>query len=147
MARIGARWPLVGVLSGLVVLATGAPGATPAEAHPGRAPLVRLKTELGLSAEQVQAIREVRERGWEARRQTAKALQEARRALRGLVLGGGDEAAVQAKTAEVQRLVAEMVEASVKALQEVAQILTPEQRERLRELRPGWRFGRVPLAG
>ena len=93
MTNRHAKWPLAGVLSGLVILACG---TTPTEAHPGRrvAPIERraLQEQLGLTEDQVQAIREIHARHRESMRETVRALREARRALRDMALGEPDEA-------------------------------------------------------
>jgi Spy/CpxP family protein refolding chaperone len=47
-----------------------------------------------------------------------------------------DEATLAAKAAEVRELSGQALEARVRTLQEVARLLTPEQRAKLRELRP-----------
>jgi Spy/CpxP family protein refolding chaperone len=143
-----ARWPLAGVLSGLVILACG---TTPSEAHPGRrvAPIERraLLEQLGLTEDQVQAIREIRVRHRESMQETVRALRDARRLLREMALGDQDEATFAAKTAEVRELAGQVLEARVRTLQEVARVLTPEQRTKLRELRPLRLHRRAPLAG
>jgi Spy/CpxP family protein refolding chaperone len=143
-----AKWPLAGVLSGLVILASG---ATPGEAHQGRrvAPIERraLRAELGLTEDQVNAIREIRARHGASMRDTVRALREARRALREMALGEVDEASFAAKATEVRELSGQVLEARVRALKEVAGVLTPEQRTKLRELRPLHLHRRAPLAG
>jgi len=148
MANLHAKWPLAGALSGLVILASG---ATSSEAHPARrvAPIERqaLQSELGLTEEQVKAIREVHARHWQSMRETVRALREARRSLREMVLTEADEGTLTAKAAEVRELAGQILEARVRTLQEVARVLTPEQREKLRELRPLRSHRRAPLAG
>jgi Spy/CpxP family protein refolding chaperone len=137
MAKRHVKWPLASVLSGLVMLVGG---ATPSEAHVARriTPIERpaLREQLGLSEDQVQAIREIHARHWQSMRETARTLREARRALREMALAEADDAAFTAKAAEVRELTGQVLEARVRTLQEVARILTPEQREKLRELRP-----------
>lgn len=148
MTNRHAKWPLAGVLSGLVVLACG---TTSTEAHPGRrvAPIERraLQEQLGLTEDQVQAIREIHARHRDSIRETVRALREARRSLRDMALGDQDEAAFDAKTAEVRELAGQVLEARVRTLQEVARVLTPEQRTKLRELRPLRLHRRAQLAG
>lgn len=142
------KWPLAGVLGGLVILASG---TAPSEAHLGRrvAPIERrgLQEQLGLTEEQVQAIREIRTRHWESMRDTIRALREARRSLREMALTEVDEATFAAKAAEARELAGQVLEARVRTLQEVARVLTPEQRTKLRELRPLRLERRAPLAG
>lgn len=142
MARVRCKRLLLGMLGFLAVAVV----AAPAPAHPGGRQLDRLQAELGLSEDQVRAIHQAREPGGETRRQSARSLGEARRALRDLVLTGANEAAIQAKTAEVQQLLGQAVALRVQALQQLSQILTPEQREKLRALRPGHR-GATPRSG
>lgn len=147
MTNPHAKWPLAAVLGGLVILAGG---VTPGEAHRGRrvAPIERqvLQAELGLSEDQVRSIREIHTRHRESMRETWRALRDARRSLRDMALGDVDEATFNAKTAEVRELAGQVLEARVRTLQEVAQILTPEQRAKLRELRPLRPLRRAPIA-
>jgi len=86
----------------------------------------------------VRAIHQLHASRWEARHQLRKSLREARRSLRDLVFTGADDAAIQAKTAEVQQLVAQGVQMRVEGLRAMSQILTPEQRDKLRQRRPTW---------
>jgi len=148
MANLHAKWPLAGALSGLVILASG---ATPSEAHLARrvAPIERqaLQADLGLTEEQVKAIREVHARHWQSMRETVRALREARRSLREMALAEADEGSFTAKATEVRELAGQILEARVRTLREVARVLTPEQREKLRELRSLRPHRRAPLAG
>lgn len=145
MARLNSKWPVAGILGGLVILAAG---IVPTEAHrQDRAPITELGERLGLSEEQRQALREIYARQGESRRQIVRGLREARRSLRELIVAGGDEAQIQARTAEVQALVGQALELGVRTLREVTQVLTPEQRETLRSLRPGQRLGELLRAG
>jgi Spy/CpxP family protein refolding chaperone len=148
MVKHRAKWPLAGVLSGLVILVSG---AMPGEAQFARraAPIERraLQEELGLTEDQVKSIREIHARHWQSMRETVRALREARRELRGMALADADEATFSAKAAEVRELAGRIFEARVRTLQEVARVLTPEQREKLRELRPLRPHRRVPLVG
>lgn len=148
MTNRHAKWPLAGALTGLVILASG---ATPSEAHMRHraAPIERraLQEQLGLSEDQVKAIREIRARHWEAMQDTVRALRDARRALREMALGETDEAMFEAKAGEVRELAGQVLDARVRTLHEVARVLTPEQRAKLRELRPLRMQHRAPLAG
>lgn len=150
MTTLHAKWPMAGVLSGLVMLVSG---AAPSEAHLARriAPIERpaLREELGLTDDQVKMIREIRARHWQSMRQTVRALREARQALREMVLVDTDEATFSAKAAEVRDLAGQVLEAQARTFQEVVRVLTPEQREKLRELRflrLHRLHGRTPLA-
>jgi Spy/CpxP family protein refolding chaperone len=148
MAKLNTKWPLAGVLSGLVILVSG---AMPSEAHLARrvAPIERsaLREQLGLTDDQVNSIREIRARHWQAMRETVRALRDARRALREMVLADADEATFAAKATEVKELSGQVMEARARTLQEVARVLTPEQREKLRQLRPMRMHRPTPLAG
>ena len=148
MARLHTKWPLAGVLGGLVILASG---VMPSEAQLPRraAPIQRsaLRDELGLTEEQVKSIRDVRARRWQSMRGTVRALRDARDTLREMALGSTDEAIFSAKAAEVRELSGRVVEARARTIQEVSRILTPEQREKLRELRPLRLHREAPLAG
>jgi Spy/CpxP family protein refolding chaperone len=148
MAKLHTKWPVAGVLGGLVILVSG---AMPSEAHLARrvAPIERsaLREQLGLTDEQVKSIREVRSRHWQSMRETVLALREARRALREMALTDTDDATFTAKATEVRELSGQVLEARVRTLQEVARLLTPKQREKLRELRPMRLHRAAPLAG
>ncbi|HEY7141234.1 MAG TPA: Spy/CpxP family protein refolding chaperone [Methylomirabilota bacterium] len=148
MAKLNKKWPLAGVLSGLVILVSG---AMPSEAHLARrvAPIERsaLREQLGLTDDQVNSIKEIRARHWQAMRETVRALRDARRALRDMVLADADEATFAAKATEVKDLSGQVMEARARTLQEVARVLTPEQREKLRQLRPMRMHRPTPLAG
>jgi Spy/CpxP family protein refolding chaperone len=137
MTKLRTKWPVAGVLSGLVILVSG---ALPSEAQVARrvAPIERaaLREQIGLTEEQVKSIREIRARHWQSMRETVRALRDARRSLRDMVLTNADEATFAAKAAEVRELSGQVLEGRARTLQEVARILTPEQREKLRELRP-----------
>jgi Spy/CpxP family protein refolding chaperone len=148
MTNLHAKWPLAAALSGLVILAGG---AAPSQAHPGRrvAPIERqaLQAELGLTEDQVKAIRDIHSRHRESMRETWRALREARRLLRDMTLSETDEATVSTKAAEVRELASQLLDARIRTLQEVAGVLTPEQRAKLRELRPHRSHRQAPLAG
>ena len=137
MTNRQAKWPAAGILTGLVILASG---SAPSEAAVGRrvAPIERraLQEQLGLSEDQVKAIREIHTRHRESTRDMTHALREARRALRDMALAEVDDATFTAKTGEARELAGRVLEARVRMLQEVARVLTPEQRTKLRELRP-----------
>jgi Spy/CpxP family protein refolding chaperone len=133
MVFVNGKSLLVGVLVVPLLLTL----ALTAEAGARRPALARLQSELSLTPEQVQAIRQIQEGQREARRELRHSLRDARRALRELVLTGADDQAVQTGIAEVQQLTARAVQARTDTLRAVAQVLTPEQRDKLRTLRPG----------
>ena len=135
MVQSGPKWVFAGILS-LALLAALA--ASPAPVEAARPSLERLQAELSLTDDQTRAIHQLHASRWEARHQLHQSLREARRSLRELVLAGADDATIQAKTAEVQQLVAQRVQMRVDGLRAMSQILTPEQRDRLRQRRPTW---------
>lgn len=126
---------LVGMLAIPMVLAFA---LAPADAHPRRASLAQLQADLGLSEDQVQAIRQLHEGQRAQRVQLHTSLREARRSLRELIFAGGDERDIEARTAEIQQFLGQAVQLRVATLRGVSQILTPEQREKLSQLRPTW---------
>ncbi len=117
--------------------------ASPAQAHGGsyrrhHAMERRFQERLGLSDDQMKAIREVHRRQAPAARQAWHQLRQAQQELRQLALGGSDESAVSAKAGEVKTLLAQMVDMRVSARREIGQILTPEQRQKLASMHDGW---------
>jgi Spy/CpxP family protein refolding chaperone len=126
---------LIGMLAVPVVVAVA---LVPVEARPHRAALPRLQAELGLSDDQVQAIRQAHEGQRDARKQLRHSLRETRRTLREMVIDGVDDATVQQQTAALQQLLGQAVQLRMESLRAVSQILTPEQRQKFRELRSRW---------
>lgn len=100
----------------------------------------RLQQQLGLTDQQTQAIREIHGRQSQAWKTHWQTLRQAQAELRRLILTEADEATIQAKQEEVQRLLGETVQMRVNTLKEVTPILTPEQREKYAALaEQGWR--------
>jgi Spy/CpxP family protein refolding chaperone len=93
-----------------------------------------LKQALNLTDEQVQAMREVRARTHATAKQHYQQFGQVRRELRQLIVSGADEAAIQAKQAEVEALLKQGVQMRVDALREIVPILTPEQRQKFAEV-------------
>ena len=119
---------LVGLLASTgVALAQTTPGTPPAPAAREHG-MGRLQERLGLTNDQVTAIRAAHAKHREEQKQAWQALRVAQVEMRQLALNGGDAAALQAKTAEVQQLMGQTVAVRVKVLQEIGPILTPEQR-------------------
>jgi Spy/CpxP family protein refolding chaperone len=102
----------------------------------------RFQERLGLIPEQTQAIREIRERNRESAERIGQSLRQAQRELRQLALGGAEQATVQAKAAQVEQLLGEALQLRVKTLQEMAPLLTEEQRLKMEQLGPGRLRGR-----
>jgi Spy/CpxP family protein refolding chaperone len=94
----------------------------------------RLQRELGLTDEQARAIRQIHQREAEARKQHGQALQQAQTALRRLILSEADNAAIEAKRVEVERLLTEALHRRMNTLREITPLLTPEQREKYAQL-------------
>ena len=120
---------LAGLLGGALVATTAAaqtpPTTAPAPKADGQHMMGRLQQRLGLTPEQVQAFQAAHQRQHETMKQLFPALRQARIDLRQLALNGGADDAIQAKTLEVQRLTNDMLQARVKALQEIAPTLDP----------------------
>jgi len=123
---------LTALMLGAAMLST--PIAYSAEAPATHPKHSRFQEWLGLTDDQMTAIREIHSRHAEAGRQLWQSLRQARIDLRQLALSGGDEAAIKAKTEEIERLVAQSIELRVKTLQEIGPILTPEQREKFTQM-------------
>jgi Spy/CpxP family protein refolding chaperone len=100
----------------------------------------RLQERLGLTDEQVQAIRDIHARDAEDSAQNRQALVRAHGELRRLILGQADEPVIEAKRAEVERLMVEGLHRRVNTLKTVTPLLTPEQREKYATLaEQAWR--------
>jgi Spy/CpxP family protein refolding chaperone len=125
-----ATWALAVVLGGALLLTS----AGQSIAH-GR--LERLQAKLQLNDDQMKAIQEIYARDAESRRQLFQALRQAQSDLGRLALNGADEVTLGQKTAEIEGLVAQGLQLRVRHLQEIAPLLTPEQRERFAQLRSG----------
>ena len=124
------------LISMLIVPLVLAVALSPVAAHAGRGSLTRLSTELGLTDEQVQAIRQLHQGQRPARVQLHQSLRDSRRSLRELIFSGGADEAIQAQVGQVQQLEAQAVQMRVDTLRATSQILTPEQREKYRQFRP-----------
>jgi hypothetical protein len=90
----------------------------------------RLQQKLGLTDDQLQALRQVyASRDVNAQRQHTRALHAAQTELRRLALNGADDATLQAKQAEVQALLAQSLQMRLETLKQVGPILNHDQRE------------------
>lgn len=135
---------VVAVLLGVMLTAAGAAyAADTAQSETGgrHAMGSRLKERLGLTDEQVNAIREIHQRQAEAGKQVWQQVRQARTKLRRLALNGADDATLAAKATEVKTLLGQLVDMRVDTLRQISPILTPEQREKLATLEYG-RHGR-----
>jgi Spy/CpxP family protein refolding chaperone len=125
---------LVGMLAVPMVLGFA---LAPADAaYSRRASIARLQADLGLSDEQVQAIRQLHAAQRAQRVQLHTSLREARRTLREAIFAHGDDRDIEARTAEVQQLLGQTVQLRVQTMRGVSQILTPEQRAKLSQIEP-----------
>ena len=123
---------LVGLLGGTGVAFAQTPTpAQPAPMHRGHG-MEKLKARLGLTDDQVTAIKAAHAKHRDEQKQAWQALRKAQGELRQLALNGAD---TTAKTAEVQQLIGQTVAVRVKVLQEIGPILTPEQRVKFAEAR------------
>ena len=137
MPRTRTHWLMALILGATLVVTAGARAADPS--NPGAthtAMSSRFQQQLGLSDDQMQAIRDVHARHAASGRQMWRSLRQAQSELRQLALNGGDQAAIQAKTAEVSQLLSQSVAMHVASLQEISPILTAEQRAKFAQMAP-----------
>jgi Spy/CpxP family protein refolding chaperone len=100
-----------------------------------------LQQKLGLSDTQMQQIREIRQREFEAHKQSWQQLRQAQAELRRLALSAADDRTLSAKQTEVQNLLAQSMQARVDTLKQIGPILTPDQREAYAKLMDRGRRG------
>src|SRR2546426_9598992 len=133
---------LVGLLAGTGVALAQETQTQPAPMHRQHG-MQRMQQRLGLTDDQVTAIKAAFAKHRDEQRQAWKALHTAQADLRQLALNGQD---TTAKAAEVQQLIGQTVAAPVKVLQEIGPILTPEQRAKFAQasFHPGMRHHRAP---
>jgi len=93
----------------------------------------RFQERLGLTDEQMAAIKEVSARHAGERKQLWQSLRQARTELKLAALNGGD---VKGKAAVVATLAGQMTELRATTLQEIAPILSPEQRDAMAKMTP-----------
>jgi Spy/CpxP family protein refolding chaperone len=133
MSRIRSAW-LVTLILGSTLVAAGAAGAdTQTPGTPG-AHVNRMQQALGLTDDQMNAIRQVHAQQAGQQKQVRQSLHQSQAELRQLALAGGDPAAIQAKAGEVTQLLSQSVALRVQSLQAIAPILTPDQRAKLAQL-------------
>jgi Spy/CpxP family protein refolding chaperone len=136
------RTPLIGFM--MAVLAAGLLLGPTAHAQPTQPTqpgprMGRLQQKLGLTDDQLAAIRDVYARQRDSQRKLYTDLRNAQTELRRLALNGADAATLSAKSAEVQQLLAQGLQLRIQALQEIGQHLTPEQRDKFASLgADGW---------
>jgi Spy/CpxP family protein refolding chaperone len=130
MIKTATRFALAVALGSAAMLAA----AGPASAHGW---LDRVQTKLQLTDDQMQAIRQIHDRDAETQRQLFRSLHQAQADLRRLALENTDPAAIEQKAAEIAGLQAQALQLRVRRLQEIAPLLTPEQRERFAQMPQG----------
>ena len=124
--------PLVlGVLAAGHVAGWADDGQRPSREEMRQRMSARFQQWLGLTDDQAQQIKAIRAKNADAWKQIGPALRQAQKDLRQLALTGADQATVQAKETEIQQLMGQMVQLRVKTLQEIAPILTDEQKQKL----------------
>jgi Spy/CpxP family protein refolding chaperone len=138
MARTRSFWLVAVLIASSVVTAAVAHAQPPSM---GDRMYLRLQQNLGLSDDQVNAIRQIHQGQRDARRQLWQSLRQAQTDLRQLALSGGDAAAIAAKKTEVGQLLAQGVDLRVQTLQQIGPLLTADQRDKLAKLGPAamWR--------
>ena len=132
------RFPKLLGLGLAVTLATTTAAAAWADASQSGTPSGspghhRFQERLGLSDEQMAAIKEISARHAGERKQLWQSLREARTELKLAALNGGD---VKGKAAVVSAIVGQMTELRATTLQEIAPILSPEQRDAMAKMSP-----------
>ena len=127
MIKTAASWALAVVLGSTVLLTSAGPASA-------RGWLERLQTKLELTDDQMKAIQEIYDRDAETQRQLFRTLRQAQVDLVRLALNNADAAVVQQKGAEVTGLLGQSLQLRMRRLQEIAPLLTPEQRDRFTQL-------------
>jgi Spy/CpxP family protein refolding chaperone len=92
---------------------------------------------LGLTDDQMKAIRGIRERQRPAARQIHQSLAQANRDLRRLALTGADDATIHAKATEIEGLQGQALQLRVTGLREMAPLLNDDQKMKLQQMPDG----------
>jgi len=122
--------------AGVAAAADTATSGTPPAGHTNR-----FQQALGLTDDQMAAIRQVHAQQAPKQKQLRESLRQGQADLRQLALNGGDPAAIQAKQAEVGQLLNAALAMRVESLQAMAPILTPDQRAKLAQMQNGYGRG------
>jgi len=131
------RTALALALTGALLVPVAVSAADEAPAAKRQMYQQRFQERLGLSVDQMTALKELRARQGDTARQHYRTLRQAQTDLRRLAILGTDEGALRAKAAEVQKLSSEGVEIRLMQLRDMSQILTPEQREKFAAMKMG----------
>jgi Spy/CpxP family protein refolding chaperone len=137
----------VALVAGLSVGAAHAQPLAPGGKQGGHSGHERMQKKLGLTDEQAKQMRDVMTAQKDAQRKNGQALRDANQELRRLALSGADDATLRAKQTDVANLMAESVRLKVEGLKQIAPILTPEQRQKLAEMRMDHHRGRGHRGG
>src|SRR5262245_18019843 len=136
------RLIVLAVASTFALTATYAAAQSAPDGAPAKPPThKRFQEKLGLTDDQMSAIRAVHARHADQQKQLWQSLHQAQTELRQLALNGGD---VKDKTAEVTALLGQMTELRAATLQEIAPLLKPEQRDAMAKMSPYGRWHRGP---
>ena len=135
MVRARSPWLVALTLSTVLTVAgvagavdTATPGAPPA-GHTNR-----FQQALGLTDDQMTAIRQLHAQQAPKQKQLRQSLRQAQSELRQMAINGADPAAIQAKQGEVAQLLNQGLAMRVESLQAMAPILTPDQRAKLAQM-------------
>jgi Spy/CpxP family protein refolding chaperone len=142
MIRARSTWLAALTLSTVLTVA-GVAGAadTATSGTPPTGKINRFQQALGLTDDQMTAIRQVQAQQAPKQKQLRQSIRQNQAELRQLALNGGDPAAIQAKQAEVGQLLNAALAMRVESLQAMAPILTPDQRAKLAEMQNGYGRG------
>ena len=141
MQRPRSLWIVAALVASSVLTAATVTQAQQPPAPQGHRMLSGLQKNLGLTDDQVNQVRTVFQQQRDARRQLWQSMRQAQTDLRQLALNSGDAGAIAAKKAQVAQLMGQGLELRIQTLQQIAPILTQEQRDKLAQLGPAamWR--------
>ena len=141
MLRPRSLWIVAALVASSVLAAATVTQAQQPPAPQGPRMFSGLQRNLGLTDDQVNQVRTVFQQQRDARRQLGQSMRQAQTDLRQLVLNGGDADAIAGKKALVAQLMGQGLDLRIQTLQQIAPILTQEQRDKLAQLGPAamWR--------
>lgn len=140
----GTVWVLTGVLWGALHLASAL--AHPPEPPPPKERLKRLIQTLDLDAPTAAAVTKIVETAEPEHRELRRQLWEAHRRMRTLLQQDTpDEAAIMAQAEAIGALRTAVRKLRLRTMLQIRALLTPEQRQRLREQFSTWRPRRPPV--
>ena len=141
MQRPRSLWIVAALVASSVLAAATVTEAQQPPAPQGSRMFSGLQRNLGLTDDQVNQVRAVFQQQRDARRQLWQSMRQAQTDLRQLVLNSGDANAIAGKKAQVAQLMGQGLDLRIQTLQQIAPILTQEQRDKLAQLGPAamWR--------